>query len=116
ILSLKLEAESFKTTRMSENFYSAKILNSDSILVAKQQRSWSKGLFLLIADCYHAEISELKATAQTNKGIILKLSYPLKYVYTQELYLGEAIFEAFFVEKHKGLLSLYYQTLSKERL
>lgn len=114
--SLQVLDNSLKISRMSENFYAVKRLNSTTLLIPSV-KNWPHSFPIIIADCYHAEVSSLKYAELSSEGIQLRLNYPLHYDYEELFYVGEWVDEAFFVEKTKtGLARFYYQTSNKEKL
>ena len=108
--------KTLKISRMSEEFFLAKRLNSKQVLLPKR-KIWPRQVPLLIADCYHAEVNTVNSIAASNEGLILNLSYPLFADNEDVLYLGEWIEERFFIAKNKKERDvLYYQTRHKEQL
>ncbi|MCH9689064.1 MAG: hypothetical protein K0U24_00815 [Gammaproteobacteria bacterium] len=58
---------------------------------------------VIIADCSHAEVHEIKHISQAKSGEIIQLKKPLVFEYGPEAYIGNWVSEAFFFRKSRGL-------------
>ena len=54
---------------------------------------------VLVADCEHAEVHELSHIQKTQAGYLLSLKKPLVFDYSEQMYVGAWVSEAFFFRK-----------------
>ncbi len=111
------KSQTLHSHRMSENFASIlEFLDPRSLLVTSEA-DFLKQQTILIADCYHAEVQEILSMQKSATGTLLTVKKPLAFTYTNPVYVGEWLEEAFFVQKNRrNKLALFYQLDHTEEL
>lgn len=96
--------------RMNDDFTLVKkIISPTQILIETNQRLNTKHP-VLIADCYSAEVHNIKSMTATSEGQLLELKKPIAFEYKFPMYLGEWVEETFFIQKGVlGQNSLFYK-------
>jgi prepilin-type N-terminal cleavage/methylation domain-containing protein len=106
-----------KINRMNENF--TRILQSLSPrqLLVGQGVSFTVGQRVLIADCYHAEVGQIRSLAPGPGGTWVELHNAQHFNYVAPVYLGEWLEEVFFIRKNaEGRGALFYHHRHSEEL
>lgn len=103
--------------RMSERFAAVSNIFSPRGLVVEADYPVLINQDILIADCFHAEVNTIAGIKRETKQWTISLKYPLLFHYTQPVYLGEWLEEAFYVDKNsRGQPALFYQRRRSEEL
>lgn len=91
--------------RMSEHFERV-IVHSERLEVLTQAKTrWYPGQYVIVADCYHAEVHSIRQIHAKNKTQTIELAEPLIFTYEQPVYFGEWIEASFYLKS----TALYYQ-------
>lgn len=97
----KTPLEGFSVNRMSEYFNTAIQLKSNALTIFANA-SYRAHDLILITDCYHAELQEIRKVQRLNGKTVLQLKSNLLFDYQKPIYLGKWIEEHFFIQKTKG--------------
>lgn len=93
------------TLNRMENPMVIKWLDGDRLML-NQGAHIDKTKPYLIADCYHAELIQVKSTHLALDGVRLELVKPLRFDYVAPVYIGEWLNETFYVREkpHPALM------------
>ena len=104
-------------SRMHEQFNDVAAIVYPERLNLEGQGHYSPRQFVMIADCFHAEINEISHVLVTASTTEIKLKYPLRFTYTKPAYFSRWLEESFFVQHTaKGESALYYKNRHAEAL
>lgn len=93
-----------RINRMNSNFNVILGMSNRSQLRATRDTMLHATQFILISDCYHAEVLQIMHVNQMKSEQIVTLEDSLTYTYQPPIYIGEWVHERFFVRAKAGLL------------
>lgn len=107
LLSIEMSNSGFKSNHMSDYFGLVMKQVSSTYLIITRDTPVSSKKPVLIADCYHAEVHNVRSIQPGQENVEISLEQPLQYNYVPPIYIGEWLEERFYV--HQGQSTLYYQ-------
>lgn len=111
IPSINVEGHSLQLNRMSESFNTVtEVLNPTHVL-AMSHHLFHKDDIVLLADCYHAEVSKIYQVTSTGKEQFLTFTQPLRFNYVEPIYIGSWLEETFIFKK-----TLFYRQRHMDEL
>lgn len=112
-----LPAKSLRLFRMKEYFNSVFNFPASNQLLINKHHYYKKDQWVLIADCYHAEVQQIASIQAIGTKNLIYLKQPLYFKYEMPAYIGEWIEETFYIKKNQlGLTFLYYKKDQAEQL
>ncbi|KTD25785.1 Tfp pilus assembly protein PilW [Legionella lansingensis] len=115
-IEIGVRPDALSIQRMSEYFSLISEVTPEMLIVPSGVH-FTTGEWIVIADCYHAEVQQVSYVRRNAGKTVLGLSKSLGFEYTAPVYLGEWIKENFFIQKnHLGEKALYYQRDHAEEL
>ena len=99
LTALKVGPQTVHIHRMSEVFDVVLERPNPSEFIVTNEVTIRPGRPVLIADCFHAEVHQVKATWPMKESQRVVLSKPLAFVYHPPIFIGEWVEEQFFVAK-----------------
>jgi hypothetical protein len=108
--------QALRVSRMSEIYEVVAEIAREEVLI-NGSRDYKKGDFIVIADCYHAEIRQIAFVSHRHARALIGLKKPLEFDYIAPVYLGEWVREEFYVKKNTdGENALFYDRGHPEEL
>lgn len=107
LLSIEMTNSGFKSNHMSDYFGLIMKQVSPTYLSITRDTPVSLKKPVLIADCYHAEVHNVRSIQTGQENVDISLEQPLQYTYVPPIYIGEWLEERFYVPQ--GQSTLYYQ-------
>ncbi|WP_133127049.1 hypothetical protein [Legionella nagasakiensis] len=102
------QQDSIHIQRMDEAFdLMIHINNPTEFMIRKSMFKSSQ--VVLISDCMHAEIHQIKAVKSHQNGQRITLSEPLLFNYQKPIFVGEWLQERFYIHPKKGEAALFYR-------
>lgn len=103
--------------KMNENFATVVQQLGPSQLLLQTDTDYEEREAVLIADCYHAEVQQIRTVNKTKAGTVLTLTKSLAFDYITPIYLGEWVEERYFIQTNKtGRPALFYKHMHAEEL
>lgn len=116
LVSPPIKENYLSLVRMSEHFSQTVEITSHAITISPALTIRAKD-FILIADCYHAEVRQVVFSKAALGNLRLELKDALHFSYTPPIYVGKWIKEEFFIKKNlRGVDTLYYRNGHAEEL
>lgn len=115
--AISVQQNTLQVNRMSEHFTELLAIYNPQQIVIASKYSIKKGGSILIADCVHAEIHQIKKIEKNNVFSKLTLSTPLYFSYPSITYIGKWEEETWFIKKNReGIPSLFFKLVRSEEL
>ncbi|MDP3561033.1 MAG: prepilin-type N-terminal cleavage/methylation domain-containing protein [Legionellaceae bacterium] len=115
--SFKITDHAIFIYRMADRYATASIRSNQKDIVYVSNNVLNQPHPILIADCHHAEVHQVKAVYQTAVGQVIRLQKPLNFAYHEPIYIGPWIEESFFIKRNThGNLALFYTMYHTEEL
>jgi len=109
LVAVEIGSEWLRINRMSEDFSTVIQVASPMQLFA-QAHSLHPDQFVLIADCYHAEVQKISQVTHVDAGQKITLNKPLAFTYHEPIYIGEWLEEIYSIGLgQNGKRGLFYQ-------
>ena len=103
--------------RMSERFDTVLQIANKNQILASHYYSFQPNQFVIIADCYHAEVQQVAQITLGKNRQWLRLAQTLAYNYHDPIYIGPWIEEIYFIRRGRNAkTSLFYQLNHAEEL
>ena len=117
LVGIDVGISSIHMSRMSEQFDTIlQQVDTVTLLTTSRQRL-HRNQYIMVSDCYHAEVQSIKVVTQTGAGQVITLAKPLAFTYQAPIYLGIWLEETYFTRKGKSeKVTLFYHLQHTEEL
>jgi len=110
-------SSSLRMNRMSEHFDRVLQLVTPMELLTTNHQPLHHNQSIIIADCYHAEVQNIRQVRHSTVGQSITLAQPLAFTYYAPIYVGEWLEETYFIHHHSSRQgTLFYHRHHAEEL